>query len=575
MAHSNRTSEITSPPAGPTVTAYSTDLQSGQSVALSTLFSATDSNGTIADYYFFDANGGIQLNGATNLAPHSAQAAGYIEVSAADLSKLTYTAGTKPTDTLYVIATDASSASLPAAATVTISGTPAPATIMVTAVPTTMQSGQSVALSALFTATETGGTITDYLFFDPGHRIQLNGATNLVKSEGNTIEVSAADLAKLTYVAGHDASEKIYVTATDGTVQSQTVEEIVTVTAGSSHPAITLAPVAATLTAGQSVALSTLFTAAETDGTITDYLIYDPGHRIQLNGATNLVTSNEPNSSNIEVSASDLAKLTFLAGGDPSETIYIAATDGTVQSKTITETVTVTGVPAITVTPVAATLAAGQSVAVSTLFTAAETGGTITDYLIYDPGHHIQLNGATNLVTSNEPNSSAIEVSAADLAKLTFVAGDDRSETLYIAATDGSVQSRTVTETVAVTGGAAPPSIAITAVATTLNVGQSAALSTLFTAAETGGTITAYYFYDANDAIQLNGATNLAPTAAQARGYVEVSAADLAKLTLTAGHTTPDVIYITATDGTISQSISERITIVGATTTHDAGHFTG
>src|SRR5579863_7681006 len=187
MPHSSRTSDITAPPTGPVVIADSTSLQSGQSVALSSLFSATDSGGTIVDYYFFDADGAIHLNGATNLASSSAQSSGYIEISAADLSKLTYVAGTKPQDALYVVATDANSASMPVAATVTITGTPAPATIAVTAVPTTVQSGQAVALSTLFTATETGGTITDYLFFDPGHRIQLNGATNLEKSNGNTI----------------------------------------------------------------------------------------------------------------------------------------------------------------------------------------------------------------------------------------------------------------------------------------------------------------------------------------------------------------------------------------------------
>src|SRR5258708_31182290 len=76
----------------PTVTGNNAALAAGHSVAVSTLFTASNPDGlAITQYQFYDPTpsvDSINLNGATNLLSPAQAAAGYSRISAADLSKV-------------------------------------------------------------------------------------------------------------------------------------------------------------------------------------------------------------------------------------------------------------------------------------------------------------------------------------------------------------------------------------------------------------------------------------------------------------------------------------------------------
>ncbi|WP_199835319.1 M10 family metallopeptidase C-terminal domain-containing protein, partial [Azospirillum brasilense] len=300
--------------------------------------------------------------------------------------------------------------------------------------------------------------------------INGGGGTNTAVYRGNRSEYTVAQVNGVAMV-----SDKV--TGRDGIDSLANIQyllfadQTIAVSSLKANTAPTVTASTTSLKVGQTVAVSTLFSATDPDGdTITRYSIQDPagGGTLNLNGATNLSGS----AGYVWVSASDLAKLTYTAAG--SERFQIWASDG-LQWTTTAATVAVTnGAP--TVTASTTSLKVGQTVAVSTLFSAADPDGdTITRYSIQNPagGGTLNLNGATNLSGS----AGYVWVSASDLAKLTYTAAG--SERFQIWASDG-LQWTTTPATVAVTNGAPT----VTASTTSLKVGQTVAVSTLFSAAD-------------------------------------------------------------------------------------------
>ena len=185
------------------MTAPNAGIAALSSVAASSLFTVTDPEGdSITSYNFYDAtgNGHFVVNGVT-------QAAGtVVAVTAAQLAQTSYVAGSA-NDQLYVRASDGTQWS---AWTLFTAG-PAPT---VTTSNIALAAGASTAASALFTATD-GGTLTKYDFYDAtgnGHFV-VNGVS---QAAGSVVEVTAAQLAQTSYVAGA-GTDQLYVRVFDGT----------------------------------------------------------------------------------------------------------------------------------------------------------------------------------------------------------------------------------------------------------------------------------------------------------------------------------------------------------------------
>ncbi len=172
----------------------------GQSLQASSLFSAVDADGDALTYFFQDgtsaANSGrFVLNGTA-----MAQGAGF-NVSAAQLAQLTFVAGSVD-DNLSMQLADSHDA-LSAAAGVQVHVNRAPV-LSVPASTVTANANQSLQVSGLFSAVDAEGDPLTYFFQDGtsaanSGRFVLNGTPY---AQGAAFNVSAAQLAQLTFVAG-------------------------------------------------------------------------------------------------------------------------------------------------------------------------------------------------------------------------------------------------------------------------------------------------------------------------------------------------------------------------------------
>jgi 20S proteasome alpha/beta subunit len=208
---------------------------------------------------------------------------------------------------------------------------------VVTASNQTLTHNQSIAASSLFTATDPDGqTITTYALKDVtgnGHFV-VNGVVQATNVE---IDLTAAQLAQTTYVAG-SSTDQLSVRASDGTLWS--AWQAVTVTVPANH-----APVAKgsnkTVTYNQSIAASSLLTASDPDGdAITNYGFINTGNgHFVLNGVA------QGNNQEIDVTAAQLSQLTFQSVGG-TDSLQVRVNDGALWSTW--QSLTVTG-PAATV----------------------------------------------------------------------------------------------------------------------------------------------------------------------------------------------------------------------------------
>ncbi len=179
-------------------------LPAGSVTALSSLFTTMDLSGARISAYMVQAIGlgGVQLNGATNLATAAQQALGEIVVAAADLSKLTFAAGATVGSTdLLVSAYDGVAWSTATDVALTISAKFSAAEPVLNAV---VAPSASLPIASLFSVIGSPGANLSYLFSlenDVG-TITLNGAANLLAhGQPGQVEVHAADLAALTFTA--------------------------------------------------------------------------------------------------------------------------------------------------------------------------------------------------------------------------------------------------------------------------------------------------------------------------------------------------------------------------------------
>jgi hypothetical protein len=191
----------------------------GAAVAASTLFSVTDPDGDgITKYEFWDS-GTASSSGYFAIDGQRQSANAAIPVTAANLSHVTYVAGTSAgPETVWVRANDGDAWSDWKSWTMTTQGN-APLATPTSAV-SVVGSDMSVTASTLFSAADgDGDTITEYQFWDGGAgatsgHFTLNGAT---QPANQAITVSAANLAQLSYAGGSDPGmETVWVRASDG-----------------------------------------------------------------------------------------------------------------------------------------------------------------------------------------------------------------------------------------------------------------------------------------------------------------------------------------------------------------------
>ena len=311
----------------PNVTALSQTLSKGQTlVAASSLFTASDPDGdTITKYQFWDsttdpASGHWVVNGTvqgTNQA---------IDVTAAQLAQTAFQSGSG-SDDLWVRASDGFNWSAWEEFHVNAPLNHAP---VVTAPNFTASHNQTIAASSLFTVTDSDGdSPSNYQFWDStsdpasGH-FTVNG---VVQTAGHAIDVTATQLAQTSFQSG-SGSDDLWVRANDGMLWSAWEEFHV-------NAPIDAKPVVTSVTnniktmAGQTFAVSSLFSASDPDGdAIAQYDFWDTGAgggRFVLNGQA--LGANQDN----YVSAAQLGQTTYVAGTD-TDTLWVRVSDGTLWS---------------------------------------------------------------------------------------------------------------------------------------------------------------------------------------------------------------------------------------------------
>ncbi|HET7085131.1 MAG TPA: M10 family metallopeptidase C-terminal domain-containing protein [Rhizomicrobium sp.] len=542
----------------PVLTTADRIIPSGQTVALSSLFTVSDPDGdSMTRYQLWDStnnpnSGYFVVNGVAQ------PAWTVIDVTAAQLAQTSFVAGTVG-DNLQIRASDGLAWTAadnvrwaPFAVTVTVNHAP-----VLTTADKVIGHGQSVAASSLFTVSDPDGdAITRYQLWDStndpnsGYFV-VNG---VAQAAWTVIDITAAQLAQTTFVAG-TVGDGIQIRASDGLSWSaaDTVRWApFAVTVPVNHaPVLTTAD--KTLTHGQSVAASSLITVSDPDGdAITRYQLWDStndpnsGYFV-VNGVV------QPAWTVIDITAAQLAQTSFVAG-TVGDNLQIRASDGaawsaadTVRWAPFTVTVPVNHAPVLTTAD--KTLSHGQTVAASSLFTVSDPDGdAITRYQLWDSTNdpnsgHFVVNGVAQAAWT------VIDITAAQLAQTSFVAGTV-GDNLQIRASDGAAWSAADTvrwAPFAVTVPANSPPVLTTA-NKNLTHGQSVTLSSLFTVSDADGdTMTRYQLWDStNDPnsghFVVNGVAQSAWT------VIDVTAAQLTQTSFVAG-TVGDNLQIRAFDG--------------------------
>lgn len=528
----------------PVITPSTVTVGIHQTVALTSLFSASNPSGKAQQQFAIDTGGSggtLHLNGAVNLASADQQSHGTVVVDAADLGKLSYTgADSFHTDALAISAFDGESWGAGTVPVTTIDGTPP----QVAGKGASVEVDATVSLDSLFSATSHSGLpITLYKIANPngGGKLVLNGvhnaATPAQQAQDGLAIIAAGDLGKVQYVgADTPGSETLAISAFDG--QSWGTASISVASEKSAPPVVT--PHFSALEPGQPVRLTSLFDVSDPGGKAPSYYLFqDSSGNIALNGAANLWAAQQA-AGYYWISAADIGKVSYAASADGVYHYSVIVNDGANFSNW-TSGLAVVGQERLSLppelTPALSTLALNQHVALAQLFALHDPlGNAISRYRVADPagGGALALNGAVDLASVAEHAQGVSVFAAADLAKVQYVAASGSGvESLNIGAFDGVAWGAA---DIAITSAVLPPVIGATAAH--IGINQVLALDALFSVAvSSGGAISAYQFQDpaGGGTVLLNGAANLATAAQQEQGISIVAAADLAHLRYAAG----------------------------------------
>jgi hypothetical protein len=436
----------------PEVTALKTaSVAASGSVSLSDLFSAADPAGkAITGFQVYDAaagTGGSFVVGGVSQAANSAASA--LTIGAADLASATFLAGgAAGAHTIEVRAFNGSYWGDWQATQVYVGSSAAPPVLRSVSGELRLHGGQSLALSSLITTDAAGSAITSYTIDDPkvSGQVMLNDVTPLASSISatghRTLEVSAADFARLTYVGGSNiGGELLTITAHNAAAiasnpVSVSVATIAPLTTGVSHY----------VGVGTAIPITSLFSVVEPDGAqIQSYTIVtqvpvlswgantpSSGGSIHLNGVVPL-PSFLPGE--ITIAAADIGKVTFTAAPDAgAQILNFYANDGGAGTPGTTMITTTASATLVTARP--HDVAWGQSIAAASLFDLPPGVQAPVYYRVVDPagGGSIQLDpSVTNYQPKSDATPGVFVIRASDLDKLTYVGGQaNASEAIAI-----------------------------------------------------------------------------------------------------------------------------------------------
>ncbi len=548
----------------PTAVAASLTVNANSTTAASSLLTSVSDldNDSIVSYKF-------QTNGTDGsyFILNGVRQTGAVTVSASDLGNLSFVAGSHSTSQRIQVQVFDGSAWSSAVQTTLTTAEHAP--VVSVANQTVNANGVISAASLISSVTDIDrDAISSYQFTSGsvnGSYFLLNG----VRQSGTVVTVSAADLQRLSFVAGtNTASQAISIQASDGVKWSSAARALVSVV---EHAPVT-ASQAVTLNALSSIAASSLIasvTDADND-TITSYrfsISGNDGGYFYLNGR--LISSNT-----VTVSASDLPNLTFVGGqnfnaASSTRSVTVATFDGKLWSAASSCQLTTLKHPPTLVTQ-DQTISANGTVAASALIASATSNDThpITFYQFRDEGGgtgYFTLNGTRINLQNN-----CVQISASQLNQLAYVGLTGTERISVAASTDGLTFSNFVTSQLSIINHA-PTLIAAQNPSMTISGAISAANLIASVTDADRDAITAYQFRDNGGNggyFSLNG-TRIASGQA-----VTISASDLAlgRLTYVGGTTAGgnESISVAASDGKVwsafvttsvaTQDIAGRVT---------------
>ena len=292
----------------------------------------------------------------------------------------------------------------------------------------------------------------------------------------------------------------------------------------------------------QTVSASSLFSASDANNDVLTYFFYDntadpaSGH-FTVNGVVQAAHTT------FAVSAAQLAQTTFTAGL-VSDDLFVNVYDGFAFSGPQEFHVNVPPNHAPTLGAPDLSVARGQVISASSLFSANDADGDSLLFFFYDNSPdsgsgHFTVNGVVQAA------HTTFAVSAVQLAQTTFTAGSLTSDDLFVNVHDGVAFSGPQEFHVNVPANHAPTA---TAGDQSASRGQIFNASSLFSANDADGDNLLYFFYDtsadpASGYFTVNGVVR-APNTTFA-----VNSAQLAQTTFRAGSLTSDDLFVNVYDG--------------------------
>jgi hypothetical protein len=416
---------------------------------------------------------------------------------------------------------------------------------------------KSIAASSLIKSltNPSNDSITFYEFWDGGignGHFTVNGA---IQPDGQWIVVSASNLSSIQYVGGASpGSESLYVAAYDATAGTWSNFSTLTATTVLPTTTITVNVQNVSVAENTSIAASSLIASVSNPSgdNITFYEFWDGGTgngHFTVNGVI------QPDGQWIVVSASNLSSIQYVGGVSPgSESLYVAAYDGTLASwsnySTLTATTTVPHVaPTVNVQNVS--VAENTSIAASSLIASVTnpSGDSITEYAFWDGGTgngHFTVNGAI------QPDGQWIYVLASNLSGAQYVGGSSPGpEPLFVDIYDATTGtwsnygSLTATTTVP----HASPIVNVQNVSVAANTSIAASSMITGLTNPSGDTITEYGFWDGgtgNGYFAVNGAVQ------PDMQWVDVSASSLSSVQYVGGTSAgAEALYVDVYDATL------------------------
>jgi hypothetical protein len=549
------------PNSAPTINNWDLNAGTNQTIALSSLLSSLnvhDNDGdTITRYQLWDSSrdplsGNWVVNGVTQ-APGTV-----VDITAAQVGQTSFVTN-RVSDSLQIRAYDGiawSAADNAYWAPFTLAVPNALPVVITTNLH--VAANQTLALSSLVSVSDADGdAITRYQLWD-GSRDPASGhfvVNGTPQAAGTVIDITAAQAAQTFFVAGSNASDALQIRAFDGISWSDA--DTAAWSPFTVSPPINNAPVVSTSNVQkphlQSFALSSLFSVSDIDGdSMTKYQLWD-ANRDPSSGHFVVNSVDQAAGTIIEITAAQLGQ-TFFKTGIVGDQLQIRAFDGASWSaadNAAWATFNVT-VPANSPPVLIPGIILPHHNEISSLnlnFNVGDNDGdAITKYQLWDSTRdpasgHFAINGVA------QPAGTVIDITAAQLSQMTFVAGTV-NDSLQIRAYDGIAWSAAdnaawTSFNVLVLPNSAPvvntQDVAATA-------GQNLLPASLFQVGDNDSdTMTRYQLWDStNDPnsghFVVNGAARAAST------IIDITAAQLAQTSFLAG-TVGDSLQIRAFDG--------------------------